>query len=105
MLTNGVISTVLAGLCTVSLLAGGTAVVKTYTNDTRITSLEATNIGALRINVAVAEQQITAIKEDVEEIKDSQEKTERNIEAIKEDNRESNEVLKEKLRQILEKLP
>ena len=108
MLTNGVISTVLGVACTLALAAGSTAVVKTYTNATRIQTLEKSDVSTLRVNVAVAEEQITSIQkdvttieEDVKQIKDSQKKIEEDVKDIKRDGKSVND----KLEKILRKLP
>ncbi|KKL45820.1 hypothetical protein LCGC14_2351820 [marine sediment metagenome] len=106
-ISNGTITTVLVALCMLSIGAGGTAVVRSYTNDTRITHLESSDLGTMRVNVAVAEEQITSIQKDVEaiesdvkEIKDGQEQIENDVKDIKNDGEE----IDRKLKKILEKL-
>lgn len=106
-ISNGTLMSSIIALCILSIGAGGTAVIRSYTNDTRITHLEASDLGTLRVSVAVSEEQITGIQEDVEtieedvkEIKKSQEKTQDDVKEIKRDGKAVND----KLRQILEKL-
>lgn len=109
MVINGkLLIVVLSTLCALSIAAGSTAVVRTYTNDVRIGVLEKSDVHTVELKVAVAEKEIEQINgdikkinEDVRKIKTSQHEIESKIEDIEEHQQEQTQ----KLDLIIRRLP